>query len=142
MDLTRAWVTYVVVRLLAFVVPFALVMLALPGWQWNWLLGAVFGALASQSISVIALRPHRERIAQGLAERRAAEERPRETRRAIDLEEDADLDAHATEAEADSHAIEAEADEADEAAQADAHAVEAEAAEPDATASDPDEPTR
>ncbi|NLT25981.1 MAG: DUF4229 domain-containing protein, partial [Microbacteriaceae bacterium] len=94
MDLSRAWIIYVAVRLVSFVVPFALVMLALPGWEWNWLLGAVFGALASQAISVIALRPHRERIAQGLAERRAAEERPRETRRAIDLEEDADLDAH------------------------------------------------
>ena len=94
MDLTRAWITYVVVRVVAFVVPFAAVMLALPGWQWNWLLGAVFGALASQALSVIALRPQRERIAQGLAERRAAEDRPRDTRRAVDLEEDADLDAH------------------------------------------------
>mgnify|MGYP003604959236 CR=1 FL=1 len=35
MNSKRAWLVYTVIRLLAFAVPFAVVMLALPDWQWT-----------------------------------------------------------------------------------------------------------
>ncbi|MFC5128027.1 DUF4229 domain-containing protein [Pseudoclavibacter helvolus] len=62
MNSKRAWLVYTVIRLLAFAVPFAVVMLALPDWQWNWLAGAAVGAIISACISVIFLRGTRQQM--------------------------------------------------------------------------------
>ncbi|WP_424466054.1 DUF4229 domain-containing protein [Pseudoclavibacter helvolus] len=88
MNSKRAWLVYTVIRLLAFAVPFAVVMLALPDWQWNWLAGAAVGAIISACISVIFLRGTRQQMGadlQRLSERKDA-------RTADDKDEDAALD--------------------------------------------------
>ncbi|MBS3178957.1 MULTISPECIES: DUF4229 domain-containing protein [unclassified Pseudoclavibacter] len=91
MNSKRAWLVYSVIRLLAFAVPFAVVMLALPAWQWNWLAGALIGAVISACISVIFLRGTRQQMGddlQRLTERKDA-------RTADDKDEDAALDSTA-----------------------------------------------
>ncbi|GAB3299255.1 DUF4229 domain-containing protein [Pseudoclavibacter terrae] len=91
MNSKRAWLVYSVIRLLAFAVPFAVVMLALPAWQWNWLAGALVGAVISACISVIFLRGTRQQMGddlQRLTERKDA-------RTADDKDEDAALDSTA-----------------------------------------------
>lgn len=88
MNSKRAWLVYTVIRLLAFAVPFAVVMLALPAWQWNWLAGAAIGAIVSACISVIFLRGTRQQMGadlQRLSERK-------DSRTADDKDEDAALD--------------------------------------------------
>ncbi|PPF42888.1 hypothetical protein C5B85_15045 [Pseudoclavibacter sp. AY1F1] len=88
MNSKRAWLVYTVIRLLAFAVPFAVVMLALPAWQWNWLAGAAVGAIISACISVIFLRGTRQQMGadlQRLSERK-------DSRTADDKDEDAALD--------------------------------------------------
>ena len=88
MNSKRAWLVYTVIRLLAFAVPFAVVMLALPDWQWNWLAGAAVGAIISACISVIFLRGTRQQMGadlQRLSERK-------DSRTADDKDEDAALD--------------------------------------------------
>lgn len=88
MNSKRAWLVYTVIRLLAFAVPFAVVMLALPDWQWNWLAGAAVGAIISACISVIFLRGTRQQMGadlQRLSERK-------DSRTADDTDEDAALD--------------------------------------------------
>lgn len=89
---TRAWIIYTLVRLAAFAVPFAVLMLTLPTLSWNWLLGVGVGALVSQLVSYIFLRDVRVAMVQGMIERR---ERP-DQRGADDLAEDAELDGTAT----------------------------------------------
>ncbi|WP_371029819.1 DUF4229 domain-containing protein [Pseudoclavibacter sp. JSM 162008] len=91
MNSKRAWLVYSVIRLLAFAVPFAVVMLALPAWQWNWLAGALIGAVISACISVIFLRGTRQQMGddlQRLTERKDA-------RTADDKDEDVALDSTA-----------------------------------------------
>lgn len=88
MNSKRAWLVYTVIRLLAFAVPFAVVMLALPDWQWNWLAGAAVGAIISACISVIFLRGTRQQMGadlQRLSERK-------DSRTTDDKDEDAALD--------------------------------------------------
>ncbi|PPF73976.1 DUF4229 domain-containing protein [Pseudoclavibacter sp. Z016] len=91
MNSKRAWLVYSVIRLLAFAIPFAVVMLALPAWQWSWLAGALVGAIISACISVIFLRGTRQKMGddlQRLSERKDA-------RTADDKLEDAALDGEA-----------------------------------------------
>lgn len=116
MNSKRAWLVYSVIRLLAFAIPFAVVMLALPAWQWSWLAGALVGAIISACISVIFLRGTRQKMGddlQRLSERKDA-------RTADDKLEDAALDGEA--GPTSTAAAEADADaapEADEDADAD-----------------------
>ncbi|MBF4551327.1 DUF4229 domain-containing protein [Pseudoclavibacter sp. VKM Ac-2888] len=91
MNSKRAWLVYSVIRLLAFAIPFAVVMLALPAWQWSWLAGALVGAIISACISVIFLRGTRQKMGddlQRLSERKDA-------RTVDDKLEDAALDGEA-----------------------------------------------
>ncbi|PPG38308.1 DUF4229 domain-containing protein [Pseudoclavibacter sp. RFBA6] len=110
MNSKRAWLVYSVIRLLAFAVPFAVVMLALPAWQWNWLAGALVGAVISACISVIFLRGTRQQMGddlQRLTERKDA-------RTADDKDEDEALDSTAETAAAEPGKATAETDEASE----------------------------
>lgn len=85
---SRAWLVYTVVRLLAFLVPFGVIMLTLPGWQWNWTLGAAVGAVVSALVSFIFLTPQRDAMAAGMAARRP---KPKD-RSADELAEDAEAE--------------------------------------------------
>lgn len=89
MTATRAWIIYTLTRLGSFVVPFVAIMLILPDWQWNWLVGIAVGAVVSSSISQIFLSKHRAVMAEQLAARRAEKV---DHRAPIDIEEDALLD--------------------------------------------------
>lgn len=89
MTATRAWIIYALTRLGSFVVPFVAIMLILPDWQWNWLVGIVVGAVVSASISQIFLSKHRAVMAEQMAARRAEKV---DHRAPIDIEEDALLD--------------------------------------------------
>lgn len=91
MSTTRAWVIYSIVRFLSFIVPFAIVMLVLPGWEWAWLVGLVVATICGLAISEIFLVRPRQVIADSLARRRA-ERLAADPRRALDREEDALLD--------------------------------------------------
>lgn len=136
MNSKRAWLVYTVIRLLAFAVPFAVVMLALPDWQWNWLAGAAVGAIISACISVIFLRGTRQQMGadlQRLSERK-------DSRTADDKDEDAALDTtekvsptEAEETEAEQTGAEQTAVEPSEATKTDADA------DADATDADPSE---
>ena len=64
----RAWVTYSLLRVLAFAVPFVLLYLLLPGYWW---VAAIGAAVIGFCVSYIFLRPQRDRIARQLAEARA-----------------------------------------------------------------------
>jgi hypothetical protein len=66
---TRSVLVYTVLRLLAFLVPFALLML-IPVFQEMPWLAAVFAALIGLSLSVIFLRRPLAEVTTGLAERR------------------------------------------------------------------------
>lgn len=88
MDSKRAWIVYTLIRVLAFAVPFGIIMAILPGWQLNWFVGAIVGAIVSLAISFIFLRGQRERMASDIAEMRHR----RDQRTAADKEEDAELD--------------------------------------------------
>lgn len=72
MTSTRAWISYTIIRLLAFALPCAGVMLALPAWEWNWLLGVAVGAVVSVLVSYLFLRKQREAITAGMIARREA----------------------------------------------------------------------
>ncbi|SJM55996.1 DUF4229 domain-containing protein [Gulosibacter sp. 10] len=99
MNTSRAWVIYTIVRVLAFIVPFAIIMLVLPGWQWNWLVGLVVATIVNLSVTEIFLHEHRTMIAKSFQDRQEARERGRiDTRRPIDVEEDEILDAQEAEA--------------------------------------------
>lgn len=128
MNSKRAWLVYTVIRLLAFAVPFAVVMLALPDWQWNWLAGAAVGAIISACISVIFLRGTRQQMGadlQRLSERK-------DSRTTDDKDEDAALDT--TEKVSPTEAEETEAEqtavEPSEATKTDADATDATDADP------------
>lgn len=93
MRTSRAWTIYVIVRVLAFIVPFGIVMLVLPTWQWNWLVGVIVGAIVSLAISQIFLYRERHALAESLQERAETKAAQKDQRRPIDVEEDADIDA-------------------------------------------------
>ncbi|KAB1644952.1 DUF4229 domain-containing protein [Gulosibacter chungangensis] len=93
MKTSRAWTIYILVRVLAFIVPFGIVMLVLPTWQWNWLVGVIVGAIVSLAISQIFLYRERFAVAESLQERAESRAAQKDQRRPIDVEEDADIDA-------------------------------------------------
>lgn len=107
MNSARAWIVYTVVRLLAFAIPVAAVMLAMPGWEWSWLVAVAAGAAISALVSYIFLRPQREAMAAGLAAGRA----PKDDRSEDELAEDEALD-HAGESSLERAEEGVEADEA------------------------------
>lgn len=67
----RSALVYSVLRLLAFLVPFGIMML-FPVMQTYYWLAAIFAALIGLSLSVLFLRKPLEEATSGLAERRAA----------------------------------------------------------------------
>lgn len=81
---------YVVVRIVAFVVPLAATVTTVPDARWGWIIGAVAGAAVSQAISTIFLERPRARMSEDLARLAARFERGR--RRGAEPE-DAELDA-------------------------------------------------
>lgn len=88
MDSKRAWIGYTVVRVLAFAVPFAAVMLILPDWPYSWIVGALVGTVVGLAVSYLFLRDQRTRMGDDLAELRSR----RDQRTRLDREEDAELD--------------------------------------------------
>ncbi|MBN9195280.1 MAG: DUF4229 domain-containing protein [Microbacterium sp.] len=67
---TRSAVLYTVLRLLAFLVPFGILML-FPIFQQLYWLAAIFAALIGLSLSMLFLRRPLDDVSSGLAERRA-----------------------------------------------------------------------
>ena len=67
----RSALVYTVLRLLAFLVPFGILMLFPIMREYYWL-AAIFAALIGLSLSVLFLRKPLDDISAGLAERRAA----------------------------------------------------------------------
>lgn len=67
----RSVLVYTVLRLLAFLVPFGIMML-FPFFREYYWLAAIFAALIGLSLSVLFLRRPLEQVSAGLAERRAA----------------------------------------------------------------------
>lgn len=74
----RPTIVYTVLRLLFFIVPFALMMLLPPLREYYWL-AAIFAALIGLSLSVIFLRKPLTEMTSGMAQRRAAKTAPPET---------------------------------------------------------------
>lgn len=86
----RSVITYTVLRLLAFLVPFALLML-LPIFQELWWLAAIFAALIGLSLSLIFLRVPLSGVSQTVHDRQRRRNR---TAREEDMAaEDAEVDA-------------------------------------------------
>ena len=67
---TRSAIVYTVLRLLAFLVPFGILML-FPIFQQLYWLAAIFAALIGLSLSMLFLRRPLDDVSSGLAERRA-----------------------------------------------------------------------
>ena len=67
----RSALVYTVLRLLAFLVPFGILMLFPIMREYYWL-AAIFAALIGLSLSIIFLRKPLDEVSTGLAERRAA----------------------------------------------------------------------
>lgn len=80
----RAWVGYTVIRVLAFLIPFAIVMLTLPAWSYNWIVGLIAGTIIGAAVSYIFLRRQRMQMGDDLAEMRNR----RDQRTKLDREED------------------------------------------------------
>ena len=70
----RPVIVYTVLRLLAFLVPFGLLMLLPIGREFYWL-SAVFAALIGLSLSMLFLRRPLDEVSTGIAENRAARKR-------------------------------------------------------------------
>ncbi|UQN14597.1 DUF4229 domain-containing protein [Gulosibacter sp. ACHW.36C] len=70
MKTSRAWIIYTVVRLLAFAVPFMLVMLLLPTVQWNWLIAVVVASVIGFLVSLLFLRSERLAIGGAIMQQR------------------------------------------------------------------------
>lgn len=64
----RAWVVYTVLRVLAFAVPFGILVALRVDWWW----AAVIAAVIGFCLSYILLRSPREAVARSLAEARAS----------------------------------------------------------------------
>lgn len=88
MEHKRAWLLYVVVRVLAFAIPFVAVVVALPSWPYAWVVGALAGTVIGLCVSYIFLKPQRDRIADDIAEMRGR----RDTRSDDERDEDRTLD--------------------------------------------------
>ncbi|MFG6444166.1 DUF4229 domain-containing protein [Microbacterium sp. P06] len=87
----RSALLFTVLRLLAFLVPFGVLMLFPVFQEGLYWLAAIFAALIGLSLSVLFLRRPRETIAGGLAERRAERtDAARESQRDADTEDAAD----------------------------------------------------
>lgn len=97
MSIGKAWLIYTSVRILSFVIPFALVYLALTPWKWEWLVALIAGTLISFLVSQIFLRNARAAIGYSIQQHREART---DTRTRADREEDALLDAAEREANA------------------------------------------
>ncbi len=78
----RSVLVYTILRLLAFLVPFGLLMLLPIGREYYWL-SAVFAALIGLSLSLLFLRRPLDEVTSGLAARR---ERARADRTAEEIE--------------------------------------------------------
>lgn len=89
MKSSRAWILYTLIRVLAFAIPFGIIMITLPDWEWNWLLGAVVGTIIGLCVSYIFLRGPSEQIGEDLHRLRNRSD----TRSEDSLVEDAELDA-------------------------------------------------
>ena len=90
---TRAWITYALLRLAAFAVPFVIVMLVLPDFRFNWVIGGVVGVAVGLAVSEIFLRRQRIAIGEQLEQRREQRDATRAERRsALEREEDADVE--------------------------------------------------
>ena len=63
---------YSVLRLLAFLLPLAILWYFFPIFREQWWLAAIFAALIGLSLSIIFLRKPLDEVSAGLAERRAA----------------------------------------------------------------------
>jgi len=87
-------VTYTVLRLLAFLVPLAIMWFASPVLRDLWWLTAIFAALIGMSISILFLRKPLSGTSAGIYERRAARSTGSQSTAAQDADaEDAALDA-------------------------------------------------
>ncbi|WP_307793539.1 DUF4229 domain-containing protein [Microbacterium stercoris] len=82
-----AFAVFTVLRLAAFLVPFALMML-LPAFHDLWWLAAVFAALIGLSVSVLFLRRPLADATLALANRRAARDAARSTKTERELEDE------------------------------------------------------
>jgi uncharacterized iron-regulated membrane protein len=85
----RSVVVYSVLRLLAFVVPFGLLMI-FPVFRVNgWMIGvaALFAALIGLSLSILFLSKPREAVAEGIAERQAHRVKPTAAEQDADIED-------------------------------------------------------
>jgi len=87
----RSTLVYTVLRLLAFLVPFGIMML-FPVFQQLYWLAAVFAALIGLSLSMLFLRRPLNDMSAGIAERRAAH--PRRKPSDEDVEDEADDATH------------------------------------------------
>lgn len=70
MKTSRAWIVYTIIRLLAFVVPFVIVMLLLPTLQWNWLFAVIVASVVGFVVSLLFLRRERMAIGGSIMEQR------------------------------------------------------------------------
>jgi len=88
----RSVVVYSVLRLLAFLVPFGLLMLFPIFRQSGWLIGlaAVFAALIGLSLSILFLSRPRAAVSEGIAERQAQRTTPTAAQQDADIEDAAD----------------------------------------------------
>jgi ABC-type siderophore export system fused ATPase/permease subunit len=69
----RSAIVYTVLRLLAFLVPFAIMVIFFPIFRQQYWLAAIFAALIGLSLSLLFLRRPLDEVTTALAERRAAE---------------------------------------------------------------------
>jgi hypothetical protein len=87
----RSTLVYTVLRLLAFLVPFGIMML-FPVFQQLYWLAAIFAALIGLSLSMLFLRKPLSDMSSGIAERRAT--KPSKKPSDEDVEDEADDAAH------------------------------------------------
>lgn len=89
----RSAVVYTVLRLLAFLVPFALMVAFFPIFRQQYWLAAIFAALIGLSLSLLFLRRPLDDVTSALAQRRAAEKTARSDEEVEDAASSGDDDA-------------------------------------------------
>ena len=92
----RSALVYTVLRLLAFLVPFGILMLLPVMRQYYWL-AAIFAALIGLSLSLLFLRKPLDEVSAGLAERRAQAKAAASDENVEDSATDGAADAEASE---------------------------------------------
>ena len=92
----RSALVYTVLRLLAFLVPFGILMLFPVMQQYYWL-AAIFAALIGLSLSLLFLRKPLDEVSAGLAERRAQAKAAASDENVEDSATDGAADAEASE---------------------------------------------